>query len=44
MRFLLFCIIIIFCEISIVFDTDLIQGFNGLAGILHQFKEVNCLL
>ena len=31
-------------QISIVFNTNLIQGFNGLACILHHFQEVNWLL
>ena len=31
-------------QISIVFNTNLIQGFNGLACILQHFQEVNWLL
>ena len=46
MRFLLFFVFInfFFCGISIVFDANLIEGFNGLAAILHQFHEVNWLI
>ena len=40
MRFLLFwfllLLLLFFCGINIVFDNNLIQGFNGLASILHQ--------
>ena len=40
----LFLLFFFFCGIGIVFDTNLIQGFNGLADILHQFHAVNWLL
>ena len=46
MRFLLFLFFFFFfCGLSIVFDGNcLIQAFNGLAGILHQFHGVNWLV